>query len=241
MRTEGKRWQKAVAVSLLAHVIVLTGLGWMLAKAFAVPELPEPYIELTLDGEAGGEMAGGAAPGDLSGQEPADEPQPSPGVSSVDSGRTAAAQTIVGSMTVVAAETGGQAGDSDAPAGGTAAGGAGNGTGTGTGPGAGNGAGSGPGSGGGLISPSIYSQVDPVYPEQARQAGREGTVELRVQILANGRPGEISVQRSSGWDLLDEAAVKAVRKWRFIPAKERDSGRAVSCHTNLPVVFRLKG
>ena len=63
---------------------------------------------------------------------------------------------------------------------------------------------------------------------------------LKIQILENGRSGYINVYRSSGSDLLDDAAAAAVRQWRFTPAKDRDSGQAVVCDTTIPVVFCLK-
>lgn len=91
----------------------------------------------------------------------------------------------------------------------------------------------------GISAPLILAKVDPVYPSAARQAGLEGTVILRIQILANGRPGDIAVARSTGYAVLDEAAITAVGKWRFVPAKDRTSGRAVACTTILPVSFHL--
>lgn len=93
--------------------------------------------------------------------------------------------------------------------------------------------------GGGIIGPIILSQVYPTYPEDVRQAGIAGTVILKVQILETGRAGEVSVKRSSGHQLLDESAVDAVYKWRFTPAKEKDTGRPVKCYTTVPIVFRL--
>ena len=97
------------------------------------------------------------------------------------------------------------------------------------------------GSQGGVAKPSILSKTDPVYPSSARQAGLEGTVILKIEILANGRPGEISVSRSTGHVVLDEAAIIAVEKWRFVPAKDLGSGRTITCTTTLPVSFRLHG
>ncbi len=92
---------------------------------------------------------------------------------------------------------------------------------------------------GGIMGPQILSQVHPVYPEGARQAGKAGTVLLKVQILENGLAGDVSVKQSSGNELLDQAAVNAVYKWHFTPAKEKNTGRAVVCYTTVPVVFRL--
>ena len=45
------RWRRAFIISLLFHVIVLTGVGWMTAKIFVVPDIPEQYIELELASE----------------------------------------------------------------------------------------------------------------------------------------------------------------------------------------------
>ena len=92
---------------------------------------------------------------------------------------------------------------------------------------------------GGILGPQIVSQVHPTYPEDARKAGATGKVLLKVQILENGRAGEVHVQQSSGNTSLDQSAVTAVYKWRFTPAKEKNTGRAVVCYTTVPVVFRL--
>lgn len=229
----GKRWQKAFVVSVVVHGIVLAGLGWIFAQALAVPDIPAQYIELALDGEVLGEKegAGGAFSGGLVNQEPYNDVQVSPKTPPAYTGQTASFQAVAGNLTVESAEAGGQAGGAD----GTTAGGAVSSTANGTG-----GAGTGKGIGGGIVQPGILSQVEPVYPAQARQAGREGTVVVRIQILTNGRPGEVSVYRSSGWASLDDAAVEAVQKWRFIPAKDRDSGQAVVCYTTMPVRFRLR-
>lgn len=78
----------------------------------------------------------------------------------------------------------------------------------------------------------------PDYPVQAKRMGWEGRVLLRVEVLANGNAGEVSIARSSGHELLDEAALDAVRRWKFVPAK-RD-GKAVNSSVNVPINFNLK-
>lgn len=78
----------------------------------------------------------------------------------------------------------------------------------------------------------------PEYPHSAKRAGQEGRVLLRVQILADGSAGSVSVARTSGFEALDEAAVEAVRKWKFVPAK-RD-GNPVESAVNVPINFNLK-
>jgi protein TonB len=95
------------------------------------------------------------------------------------------------------------------------------------------------GSRSGVAKPGILSKVDPVYPEAARKAGLEGTALLRIQISASGRPSDIEIARSTGHATLDQAAVTAVTKWRFVPAKDRNSGRTIACTTTLPISFRL--
>lgn len=78
----------------------------------------------------------------------------------------------------------------------------------------------------------------PDYPHQAKRMGWEGRVVLRVEVLSNGSVGAVSVAKSSGHELLDEAALEAVRHWKFVPAK-RD-GTAVSSSVNVPLNFNLK-
>jgi periplasmic protein TonB len=78
----------------------------------------------------------------------------------------------------------------------------------------------------------------PEYPHSAKRAGQEGRVLLRVQILADGTAGNVSVAKTSGFETLDEAALAAVRKWKFVPAK-RD-GNPVESVVNVPINFNLK-
>jgi protein TonB len=75
----------------------------------------------------------------------------------------------------------------------------------------------------------------PAYPELARQAGVEGTVQLRALIGLDGRVRDVIVDRSIA--LLDEAAVQAVRGWVFSPALA--NGRPVKVWVGVPVHFVL--
>jgi periplasmic protein TonB len=84
----------------------------------------------------------------------------------------------------------------------------------------------------------VNRRVDPVYPPQSRRAGEEGTGVYRVLVDANGRPQEVTVVTSSGFPRLDEAAVTAIRKWVFNPAKQE--GQAVQSWTKVQVKFELK-
>ena len=80
--------------------------------------------------------------------------------------------------------------------------------------------------------------TQPEYPPAARRAGEEGTVQLQVLVLSNGRAGEVKVARSSGFPKLDEAAINEVkRNWRFVPGKE--DGKPVDMWHTFAVTFRL--
>ncbi|MEK1906481.1 MAG: energy transducer TonB, partial [Pseudomonas sp.] len=77
----------------------------------------------------------------------------------------------------------------------------------------------------------------PEYPSLAQRRGWEGTVLLRVHVLASGKPSDIHIQKSSGRDALDEAAVRAVKRWSFVPAKRGDV--AQEGWVTVPLDFRL--
>jgi protein TonB len=81
-------------------------------------------------------------------------------------------------------------------------------------------------------------QVRPAYPSSAKRLGIQGTALLRVHVLADGRVGEVAVEHSAGHRDLDEAAVDAVRRWRFEPARRGDD--AVAMWVRLPVEFKLR-
>lgn len=85
--------------------------------------------------------------------------------------------------------------------------------------------------------PLFFDNKPGRYPDLAKQRGWEGDVLLKLVIDATGRITEVSVARSSGHEILDAAAVNAVRRWRAKPA--RRFGRPVSTTEYLPVQFRL--
>jgi TonB family protein len=67
--------------------------------------------------------------------------------------------------------------------------------------------------GGNVNAPVLVKRVEPVYPPAAKEAHVEGTVTLKVVIAKDGAPRTISV--ISGDPLLLDAAVDAVRQWRY--------------------------
>ncbi len=119
--------------------------------------------------------------------------------------------------------------------------GSGGGVGSGTGPGVGPGSGGGVGggvfrAGGGVTAPVLVLKIDPEYSEEARKAKHQGTVELYVEIEADGKAHRIQVRRSLGLGL-DEKAIEAVRQWKFKPGLK--DGRAVTVGAYVSVNFRL--
>jgi protein TonB len=81
-------------------------------------------------------------------------------------------------------------------------------------------------------------QVTPPYPDSARRLGVQGTTHLRFEVLPNGRVGSVQVDRSAGHPDLDQAAVEAIRQWRFEPA--RRGSEPVTVWVTLPVRFELR-
>jgi periplasmic protein TonB len=78
----------------------------------------------------------------------------------------------------------------------------------------------------------------PAYPRQAKREGWEGTTLLRVSVQPSGKPGAVKLQKSSGHDVLDEAAIAAVEKWTFTPATQ--GGSPIGGSVTVPIVFRLQ-
>lgn len=78
----------------------------------------------------------------------------------------------------------------------------------------------------------------PPYPELARKRGQEGTVRVLCQVDASGKVTGVSVASSSGFKLLDEAALKTVNKWKFKPGQK--DGTSIAGSVIVPVVFRLQ-
>jgi protein TonB len=98
------------------------------------------------------------------------------------------------------------------------------------------------GAGGGTLTSLAHPiggyQTSPHYPESARREGAEGITTLRFEVLTDGRVGTIRVSKSAGHRDLDQAAVDAVKTWRFEPA--RRGKEPVAVWVTLPVRFELK-
>lgn len=86
--------------------------------------------------------------------------------------------------------------------------------------------------------PVAMSPIRPVYPEIAQEAGIEGVVIVQAFIDEKGRVKETLILKGVPNTGLDEAAMEAIKKTRFRPAKQRE--RAVGVWISIPVNFRLK-
>ncbi|MFT3931022.1 MAG: energy transducer TonB [Spongiibacteraceae bacterium] len=78
----------------------------------------------------------------------------------------------------------------------------------------------------------------PEYPAVALRQGWSGTVQLRVLVLPDGSPSSINVAKSSGKKVLDDAAIAAVQKWKFVPAKRGDT--PIEGWVSFPVEFNIE-
>ena len=87
--------------------------------------------------------------------------------------------------------------------------------------------------------PRYAENARPDYPQLARLRGYQGVVVLLVEVLADGRAGRVEIRRSAGHDILDRAALEAVRTWKFEPGSRE--GRAVTMSVEVPVRFVLRG
>jgi protein TonB len=85
--------------------------------------------------------------------------------------------------------------------------------------------------------PDYRKNPEPEYPLAARRRGQQGTVLLSVTVNARGQATEIALKQSSGYELLDQAALQAVKAWEFEQA--RIGSLAMESKIEAPVRFKL--
>ncbi len=88
-----------------------------------------------------------------------------------------------------------------------------------------------------IAVPRYNENTPPIYPSVARRRGYEGVVLISAEILVDGSVGELEIKKSSGHNILDRSALKAVKKWKFEPA--RRMGYPVTMRVDVPVRFVL--
>lgn len=85
----------------------------------------------------------------------------------------------------------------------------------------------------------MISGNPPRYPTESRRQREQGTVVLALMLGVDGRVENISVARSSGHSRLDDAALRAVRKWRWAPTLQ--GGQPVMVRGQVEIPFVLQG
>lgn len=83
-----------------------------------------------------------------------------------------------------------------------------------------------------------YPPSPPRFPPRALELNQQGTVIVRALVGPDGASEAIVVWRSSGYALLDAAALRAVRGWAFEPASV--GGRRIAAWVEVPVRFAIR-
>jgi TonB family protein len=85
--------------------------------------------------------------------------------------------------------------------------------------------------------PDYTQNPPPSYPELAKQMRQEGLVMLSVDVDRQGDPVKVDIIQSSGYRLLDQAALSAVSHWKFQPGSI--GGITVNSTVTVPIRFQL--
>lgn len=78
----------------------------------------------------------------------------------------------------------------------------------------------------------------PAYPRMSRRLNEQGQVVIRVFVAADGSPQQGEIKTSSGFDRLDQEALRTVMRWRFVPGQRFGTPEAM--WFNVPVLFVLE-
>ena len=84
----------------------------------------------------------------------------------------------------------------------------------------------------------LPTNLPPAYPIEALTHGWEGTTVVEVEVLIDGRVGPATLYASSGYEVLDQAALEAIRQWRYQPRIV--DGEPAPERLRVPVRFRLR-
>lgn len=91
--------------------------------------------------------------------------------------------------------------------------------------------------GNGVTMPRVLSEVKPEYPPETKAKGVQGAVMLECVVLSTGRVGEVRVKKPLE-PTLDEAAVRAMRQWRFTPGTKDE--KPVPVQVEIEMTFTLR-
>jgi len=85
---------------------------------------------------------------------------------------------------------------------------------------------------------AYLNNPSPEYPEAAMDRGLEGKVLMKVHVRPDGKPDTVTVTRSSGHTILDDAAVRTVKQWSFVPAMRGKT--PIAGWVTVPIAFNLQ-
>ncbi|MDE0634227.1 MAG: TonB family protein [Candidatus Poribacteria bacterium] len=88
----------------------------------------------------------------------------------------------------------------------------------------------------GTSYPKPTKAPDPIYPENAKRAGKEGIVKVQATVGTDGIPRNVVALTEIGFGF-EEAAVEAMKKWRFIPGKKK--GKETKMTVKIKIEFTL--
>lgn len=234
---ERGRWAAALLISLLLHCALIYIFGG--AKAEKRPE-PVMNVKLVFAPAAAGNNGGGKTAEKKEPQpkkEQAVKPvQKQPEVKKKKEAPVKEISARPAENKEAAADTAVSAPSETAAA--TDSAGEGSGTGGGGGTGAASGSGTGKGTGSGEVSGiadvnslEVTHKVLPDYPAFSRKRKEEGTAVI-IAAVENGRVQSVEIEKTSGYDRLDNSALRAVKGWRF-----RHEGRI---RVRIPFVFKIR-
>jgi TonB family protein len=83
--------------------------------------------------------------------------------------------------------------------------------------------------------PTIFEQTPPEFPEPMLRARIDGKAIVALIVDSSGKPQQVQCEEATH-PLFADAAVKAVKKWRFKPATK--GGQAVASNLSIPIEFR---
>lgn len=88
-----------------------------------------------------------------------------------------------------------------------------------------------------VFNANYLNNPAPYYPQSAKRKGIQGKVLLSVVVKIDGTADSVKIARSSGSSDLDEAALDAVKQWKFIPAHR--GSQSVQANVIVPVEFKI--
>ena len=86
------------------------------------------------------------------------------------------------------------------------------------------------------VGPEVIKQVNPIYPDSAKQFGIEGTVYVKVRVDTSGKPSKVCVIKSDN-EIFNLPAVQASWQYIFTPALMNE--KPIRVNVTIPFKFKL--